>query len=339
MLGWASAGLAACVLGPTPDQHAIEFLLAHQGADGGFHSETYGLMRAGAALTGLCRLGLRAAGFAHDERVERGLAFLSEQAQDGALGLRSDVADYPTYATALRIHAEASWATEGWKKRVQPSASWLTRQQRSLSFGWVNHPAQGGFGFGHAAAAVPPHAGHVDLSMTRFAVRALRATGMAHTHPVFQEAVMFVRRCRRGGGFVYAPEEGLNKGVVEEGLSRGYGSATADAILVLRAASTPVSNGDVVFGLDALAKLFVADVNPGVARPTFDVAMRGYWRAAAAAAFAAYGRGADHLGPLREAVRSEQQADGSWRNPSAAQKEDDPLVATSLALLALAPII
>jgi hypothetical protein len=276
---------------------------------------------------------------AHGPAVDRGLSFLESSSREGGLGLGGDIADYPTYATALRIHAEASWATEGWAARVAPSVRWLMRQQRSLALGWGTHAAQGGFGFGQQTPPGPPHPGHVDLSMTRWAVRALRAAGVAREHPVLQEAVLFARRCRRAGGFVYAPEEGLNKGVVAEGRSHGYGSATADAVLVLRAASTPVHDADVAFGLDALTEMFRVDVNPGVAWNGFPEAMRGYWRAAAAAAFAAYGRGAEAIGPIRDAVRDEQQPDGSWRNEAVAQKEDDPLVATCLALLTLAPIV
>lgn len=339
LVATASAGLVGCRPGPTSDEAAAAFLLSHQQADGAFRGATYGLFGAGASLTGLCLLGLRATGYARDSAVDRALAFLETEAGGGGSGLSTDVSDYPTYATALRVHAEASWATDGWKDRVAPAIRWLLRQQRALALGWGTHPAQGGFGFGQPTPPSAPHAGHVDLSMTRWAVRALRAAGIAREHPAVQEAVLFARRCRRPGGFVYAPEEGLNKGVVEAGASRGYGSATADAVLVLRAASTPVTDPDVAHGLDALTNSFDSAANPGVGWPGYGPAMRGYWRAAAAAAFAAYGRGAEQIGPLREAVRAEQQADGSWRNASVEQKEDEPLVATSLALLALAPIV
>ena len=67
----------------------------------------------------------------------------------------------------------------------------------------------------------------------------------------------------------------------------------------------------------------------------FAPAMRGYYRAGSAACFAAFGGPEGWRRQLLQAVTSEQRADGSWQNPNALQKEDDPLIATAFALLAL----
>ena len=54
----------------------------------------------------------------------------------------------------------------------------LRAQQFSEANGWTSdYPAYGGWGMGGAIRR-PPDAGHVDLSMTRFVLEALRASGV-----------------------------------------------------------------------------------------------------------------------------------------------------------------
>ena len=54
----------------------------------------------------------------------------------------------------------------------------LRAQQFSEANGWTpEHTAYGGWGMGGAIRR-PPDAGHVDLSMTRFVLEALRASGV-----------------------------------------------------------------------------------------------------------------------------------------------------------------
>lgn len=71
----------------------------------------------------------------------------------------------------------------------------------------------------------------------------------------------------------------------------------------------------------------------------FGPAMKGYYRAASSRVFEALGGPEGWEGELVKAVLDEQREDGSWANPSNLQKEDDPLVATPLALRAVARAI
>ena len=68
--------------------------------------------------------------------------------------------------------------------------------------------------------------------------------------------------------------------------------------------------------------------------------MTGYYRAAAAEVFRRLGVkeapvGRDWRADIEAAIASEQAADGSVTNASFLMKEDDPLIATTLALSAL----
>ena len=67
----------------------------------------------------------------------------------------------------------------------------------------------------------------------------------------------------------------------------------------------------------------------------FASAMRGDYRAGAAACFAALEGPPGWRARLVRAVVAEQRPDGSFRNENALQKENDPLIATGFALMAL----
>jgi hypothetical protein len=81
------------------------------------------------------------------------------------------------------------------------------------------------------------------------------------------------------------------------------------------------------------------DRNPGLEdgpMAAFGPAMRGYYRAVAADVFSRFGGPDGWREQIVEAVIKEQLSDGSWVSESALQKEDEPILATGFALLALA---
>lgn len=320
--------LLACRTGdPTPLDRGVAWLLARQHADGAFRSDTYGFLAGGPTTTALATLALAGARGVPDSALSRALGFLvAVRDGSGALGLGGE---YPVYATSMAVRALARLHPPGWQDAARPMVRWLTAQQLRGE-GWGVHPGRGGFPMGAATPRTPPDSGHVDLSMTRQALQALRAAGADDA--VFAEGRAFALRCRGpDGGFRYSPvEPGVNKGATPEA---SYGTATADGVLALRA--TGLADDAVADGVRWLERHLRADENPAVggAFGAYGPAMRFYWRAAAAEALGA-GAPAAWARSVRDALATEQRADGSWRNERAEQKEDDPLVATCLALLA-----
>lgn len=324
LLGLAGCWSPAPVLPEhTPEQRAQDWLLAQAGPDGRFASTTTGLLGSGQSLTPLV-LGV----LPRDRWPAGSVDWMLAQLDGGGLGLRSLAVDYPVYATSLLL------ALLPQDPRLEPCVRWLRTQQ--YLDGWEGHPAHGGFGIGARRLPTPPHAGHVDLSMARRAIEGLRAAGVPSDDPVLAAARGFVLRCRVDDGFVYSPaDDTINKGERPDGRSRAYGSATADGLLALTALGEPLPDG-VLAHLRAIHRL---DRNPGVPATgpyaVYGEAMRGYYRAASAAVFRVHGGPEGWAEALRAAVLSEQRDDGSWANTRSEQKEDDPLVSTSLALAAL----
>ena len=323
---------------------AAQYLWAQQAADGGFHSTTYGLLRSGQSLTPFV-LGalLRVPDDttpAPVEAVDRAVAFIRKHTSiDGTVGVTGGDADYPNYATALaidalvaaqgRLPAVAQRAEAGsWTADIAPMVAQLRAQQFCEVNGWTpEHPAYGGWGMGGAIRR-PPNAGHVDLSMTRFVLEALRASGVDGSDPAMARARVFLERSQNhDGGFFFSPvTAALNKaGQGAEGFA-SYGTTTADGVLALRASGVPDSDDRIARGIAWLDRNHQSDRVPGFdegesPQASWAAGLRVYYAAAIA-----------RVRPQLRVQLPEQAADGSFRNANGRVKEDDPLIATTLAI-------
>lgn len=334
-------------------ERGVGWLAGAQSTGGLYQSQTYGYLKGGQSLTPFV---LNALLDARDEGVAvppdtigRALVgVLGLIDERGRIGFGGVAADYPVYATSLALSCLGRLRPEGWSTAAAPLVSWLRSQQFTGIRGWRAHTALGGFPMGWRTPPKPPHAGHVDLSMTRRALEGLRSVGVEAGDPTFRLAFRFVMRSRGAdGGFVYSPvDPQLNKGRRHGEGFLSYGSATCDGLLALRA----VSPGDIAEpppeqrpetarrALAALHAMHRTDVNPGLSggpMESFGTAMRGYYRATSSRVFHTFGGPEGWQQAMVEAVCSEQREDGRWQNESNLQKEDDPMVATALAVRAL----
>jgi squalene-hopene/tetraprenyl-beta-curcumene cyclase len=222
----------------------------------------------------------------------------------------------------------------------------LRKQQFAEPNGWKRaDPAYGAWGMG-GAPRTPPDTGHVDLSMTRYVIDALRAAGVPASDPVFERARIFVERCqnfdpqnpdRADGGFFFSTTEfDTNKAGHDGTHFRSYGTTTADGILALLALGRPLSD-DRVRAAERWLTLHHRDMDvPGFVGEAYQRWPRGlafYYASSSMHAFRALQRDA---GPAVAAgLLKTQRPDGSWSNPENLVKEDDPLIATPFAISAL----
>jgi hypothetical protein len=345
---------------------AAQYLWAQQAADGGFHSATYGLLRSGQSLTPLVLGALlrvpEAMAPAPAGAVDRAIAFIARhRSADGAVGVTGGDADYPNYATALAVDAlvaaqrrlpavphragagvpavahragaglpaVAHRAKAGpWTADITPMVAHLRAQQFSEANGWTpEHTAYGGWGMGGAIRR-PPGAGHVDLSMTRFVLEALRASRVDGSDPAMTRARVFLERSQNhDGGFCFSPvTPALNKaGRSAEGFV-SYGTTTADGVLALRASGVPDSDDRMARGIAWLDRNHQSDRVPGFderegPQASWSAGLRFYYAAAIA-----------RVRPQLRVRLPEQAEDGSFRNANGCVKEDDPLIATAFAI-------
>jgi Squalene-hopene cyclase C-terminal domain len=172
----------------------------------------------------------------------------------------------------------------------------------------------------------PPDTGHVDLSMTRYVLEALRAAGVPPSDPAITKALVYLERSQNeDGGFFFStvnPE--INKAGEASGGYLSYGTATADGLLALRAAGIADSDARAVKAINWLKSHHKPDRAPGfdgTARESWGSGLRFYY--ASVISKAALGLTVN-LPP--------QGPDGSFRNENKMVKEDDPLIATTFAV-------
>jgi hypothetical protein len=313
-------------------ERAVRYLWDQQGPDGGFHSATYGLLASGQSLTPFVLgvlLDVPESVMAPSARaVEDALAFIRRHTtSDGVLGVTGEEsADYPNYATALAVQALVKAGARGF----EPMVGQLRRQQFSEANGWgATEAPYGGWGMGGPIRR-PPAPGHVDLSMTRSVLEALRAAGVPASDPVFERALVYLARSQnRDGGFFFSPvNTQTNKGGgIASGGFRSYGTATADGLLALRAAGIPESDDRVRRAVGWLEAHHEPDRVPGLDAGPYagwDTGLRFYYAGVVSRAM-----------PHLPVLLPPPEADGSFRNPNNLVKEDDPLIATTFAVEAL----
>jgi squalene-hopene/tetraprenyl-beta-curcumene cyclase len=261
-------------------------------------------------------------------------------------------------AELFPIH-NASWilqATVGSENRVALRGAMVERLrqlQLNASMSWDReHPYFGGWSYAprapRAAKNIAPFQ-QPNLSASVLAIAGLSSAGVCSDEPVMQDALGFVRRCQNlsargqapskfddGGFFQLHDDPSRNKagpaGTEADGTTpqRSYTSASADGLrgLVMcglgdgdrevdaarRWLDKHLRLGDVP-DLRHYAAYSVADAEAGLP----EAAGKPVWRDRVAGA-----------------LIGAQGTDGSWYNPAGEMRENDPIVATPLAVLALA---
>ncbi len=319
---------------PDPLQRGAGYLWSAQHSDGGWHSQTYGLLRSGQSLTGFVLNAMLDAGApANDPRVGSALAFLDRHTDvEGGVG-RTDpvVLDYPNYATALAARAFSRCG-----RKADAQIGFLRRQQLSEDLGWKPaDAAYGAWGVG-GERRYAPYSGHIDLSMTRHVIQALVAAGARPEDPAMLKARSFVERCQNpDGGFLFSTVVlDANKAGAEGKGYRSYGTATADGLLSMLALGYGESDPRVQSAWRWLKTNHSASGAPGFTGEAYQrwtAGLRYYYAASSAEAF----RRMSAKAGVSESLRASQRRDGSWANPEPLVKEDDPLIATAFAVRAL----
>ena len=350
---------------------ATRALIVAQSPDGAWRSKTYGAFKDGLSLTPSV---LKAIVYAPDiEGADlarrRGASYLAARVRpdgsidDGPFGML-----YPVYAESASAIALSKVDVPGGREATSAFVADLRRRQLAEPFGWTpDDLAFGAWGY----AVEPPvkreqaHTVDGDLSSTLFAIGTLRLVGGATAEdPAIRKALRFVERCQNfdkgdptfddGGFFLTPTDPARNKAGpfakpdrLEHVRFHSYGSATADGLRALLRCGLPPDHPRVVAALRWLEANFSASTVPG----TFEGPREGerdatyfYYCWSLAHAFRSLGirtfewngRKVDWAAEMAAELLRRRRPDGTWSNPFSASKEDDPLIATTFALGALA---
>jgi squalene-hopene/tetraprenyl-beta-curcumene cyclase len=345
-------------------KRASDFLVAAQSSDGAWRSDVYGTFKDGFALTPLALSALIAAENPETRKpIDQGEKFLAATVKvDGSLALPEYGLDYPVYTAAIAAtifsrtpHSSAAHAARAWLR-------FLRERQLTEALGWKPTDKEfGGWGYSRNVPHKPkPH--QIDqpliesnLSATVFALEALRAAGVSPKDEAFSKARVFVQRCQNwerdpefdDGGFHFIYDDPVRnkagmRGKSKDGLLQfySYGSTTADGVRSLLVVGDPVESPRVSAAMSWLERKFRADVHPGTYNERHEGnrnAVYFYYAASVARACAALKMTHTFWAtPLMTALMKLQRSDGSWVNSIELVRENDPIVATSFALMAMA---
>jgi hypothetical protein len=286
-----------------------------------------------------------------------------------------DIVEYPVYSTAYAIRCFAAIKNDQslWKSSDPQLMSnmycFLSGAQFAETHGFTTRDAAYG-GWGLDVAQEDGKAGHMDLAHTRRALQALRDAVSESHFPQFTRAELFLRVVQRDrgalaepplvtkylhawnmvpydGGFFFSPVvDDANKGRFVAGIDgraaphfRSYATATCDGLLALLACRVDRSDERVVRAVEWLRQhddLTYPEGVPADQPEPWGEAIRYYHYAVRAEAYAALDWPGDWKARLLAEVERHQADDGSFRNhASPLMKEDDPLLCTTLAVIAL----
>ena len=335
-------------------ESAVQYLWSQQHADGAWRSETHAWLRSGQALTPFVLLALleseRVLARRDPEGARRALAFIrSSIGAQGIVGLAEPgVPEYPNYATAFALRCFLRIAPAG-DEAIGRLVVALKREQFRAAIGFdESSPVFGAWGFGGRRPEGSP--GHVDLSYTRHVLEALQEAGCEDPDLRARVRVFLARMQKRGepfydGGFFFTPnvptanKAGAARAANGREYFRSYATATCDGVIALIAAGVTMNDERVE---DALRWLTEHDDLEGPAGIPPDEpngwkdSIRFYHWTVRAEAHRLLGGPPGWRDGIVRFLLAEQQADGSFVNTrNHLMKEDDPLLATALAVLAL----
>lgn len=281
---------------------------------------------------------------------------------------------YPIYTAAGAVTALSREADPKSLKARDAWLGYLRERQLSEALGWQPDDARyGGWGYSPDMPRKPTgdqplgNLAEPNLSATVFALEALRAAGVAAADAAVQKALRFVRRCQNfyqdvsavherfdDGGFFFVQDDPVRNKAGVAGVDRvgrvrfvSYGSATADGLRAFELCGVSPDDPRAAAAWAWLERHFAADAHPGAypadregARPAvFFYYCNSLAKVLAEAGFdnpIAPANKAAWASAIADALVERQRSDGSWKNAAVDVREDDPLVATSLAASALA---
>ncbi len=324
-----------------PVERATRFLLDRQQDDGSWRSSVYGAFKDGRALTPLVTLAL-------DENI----SYAQKAMRKARAWIR---ANGEPITEVFPVH-NAAWLLQLTDK-TSPQDAELRRiclkRLKSLQLGdahgWkLGHAYHGGWSY----APFAPEAGkdiapfqQPNLSATVLALEGLRAGGTPADSSIIRDARRFIERCQNystmpstfddGGFFQLKDDPNRNKAgsAGQDGAGRtrqrSYTSATADGLRGLLMCGCESDNARVKAAIGWMDKHLDVDDVPDLRHYASYAVVRADKLAQKFRGPPAWSR------EVQEELTEQQRADGSWHNAAGEMRENDPIVATALALLAL----
>jgi squalene-hopene/tetraprenyl-beta-curcumene cyclase len=304
-----------------------------------------------------------------------GTDYLAKMVQpDGSIDAGPRGFSYPVYTAANAVIVLSAPCNTQYRKTRDAWLAYLRARQLTEALGWQPSDKEyGGWGYSSGLPRKPrpgeaaPALTESNLSATVFALEALRAAGVSAEDPVLSKTLIFVQRCQNynsdpklrnpafdDGGFFFIYDDSVrNKAgrAGEDGTGRprfaSYGSTTSDGLRALLACGLSATDDRVAAARTWTERHFSAVDHPGryaKERLGDRPALYFYYSCSVAQVLRALDlhevqterAKVAWAEALADELLQRQKADGSWINPARAVREDEPVLATAFATIALA---
>jgi len=343
-----------------PIQRGVDYLLSQQGDDGGWRSKTYGQLRGGAANTALVLYALSHLPDEHRAAVagqfDQGVEFLLIGAKQKDYVCCPDATpDFPTYGTAMLLSAARRMEVRLPAETHRRLLNFLVISQLGERQGFTPKDIHyGGWDMIRGDHVQQRFTSGTNVSVTSITLEAIAGSNHPEKATVLERSAAWVTRLQNspkssdGGFFFTADTKGhMNKAEwldKPRSRPRSYGTATCDGLHCLVSAGVSVQDARFQAGLRWLNERKELARVPGFIKGSgvnrWDRGLRFYYYARLASLLRYLPPEA--IGPRRDALRAmlveQQRADGRWENSTARMREDDPLIATAFALIALSEV-
>lgn len=342
---------------------AVEWLIRQQHADHLWHSETYGNLKGGGAITALVLYAFAHVdpelAEPHRDRLQAACDTLAREIPRHGCIASPDGKDYPTYASAMFLLATHKLRLKLSYENQNALTQFLIDAQIDDAEGFEPNDVDFGGWDMEGVPNVRRQTTGTNISVGAIVAEALQQVGwgIVDPQPTLNRFRVWLERCHNfdsDGGFFFHPQRGhdgnkagweLNDQVPDRNKPCSYGSATADGIRGMLACGQFLGNSENRDRLRAALR-WISDHRdiervPGLKDRGEGSWSEGlkfyYWQSLAAVLpslpVEARMNMARHI---RETLATCQSPDGFWQNDNGRMREDDPLIATSFALIALA---
>lgn len=348
---------------PTLDK-AVAWLVEQQDESGAFKSKHYGAMKQGSALTSLSLYSLlmtpRRYRRANSEAIEKAIAFLMPGTKArGRVANPDGSLDHPVYSTAMFLTASRRFENRLDRELANTLLKYLVDSQCTEGRGFdPSNPNYGGWDV-IGPDVMPNKTSGTNVSVTRFVLEAMDVwisdATLDEATQVLVEASQekakgWLQRLQKrspAGGFFFTAQPGsaLNKAKSSDGKPKAYATATCDGFLA------HVLLGENYWGNDDSAELktwiktnittgsvcgFEEDDQTGWPKALHYYHLQG---------LAGIANPRSLLMPnvwskkicleIEASLAKAQKDDGRFENESSLMRENDPLIATSFAIISL----
>lgn len=341
---------------------AIDWIIAKQDKDGGWHSETYGALKQGAATTALVLYSLAQlpASFAEKsaKAVSDAIRFLRIGIEKTkTIACPDGTFDYPTYAAAQVLTASQKLRKTGKSGLSEAEesalASYLIQAQLDERREFKpDSPHYGGWDL-LGTQLVKGLTTETNVSLALFALEAITELKSPEAAECRKKALRWTLKAQNlpgDGGFAFSGNKDSLANKAEwldrdHAKPRSYGSATCDGLRCLLYAGEKRENAPAKAAIAWLEKHPAAKLVTGFEELKDDTGwpegLRFYYYAGIADClqFASDGFVTKVRNDLLFSLAKQQQKEGYWQNESARMREDDPLIATTFAMLCLSRVL